>query len=108
MYLADQYHHKGCFLKRLLQGAVELKALLEGAVHQLGSNEYSAACLVDLRFENAGVLVRTGFHDGSVPSAQDSFELLIAARKDRTSAVSGKSVSVRVDLGGRRILKNKK
>src|SRR3546814_17422121 len=29
-------------------------------------------------------------------------------RPDRTSVVSGKSVSVRVDLGGRRILKNKK
>src|SRR3546814_13160599 len=30
------------------------------------------------------------------------------ARKDRKSVVSGKSVSVRVDLGGRRILKKKK
>src|SRR3546814_19466175 len=29
------------------------------------------------------------------------------ARPDRKSAVSGKSVSVRVDLGGRRILKKK-
>src|SRR3546814_14340057 len=29
-------------------------------------------------------------------------------RGDRTSAVSGKSVSVRVDLGGRRIIKKKK
>src|SRR3546814_13359874 len=28
--------------------------------------------------------------------------------QDRTSVVSGKSVSVRVDLGGRRIIKNKK
>src|SRR3546814_17436826 len=31
-----------------------------------------------------------------------------AALGDRTSVVQGKSVSVRVDLGGRRILKNKK
>src|SRR3546814_11355949 len=29
-------------------------------------------------------------------------------REDRKSAVEGKSVSVRVDLGGRRIIKNKK
>src|SRR3546814_14611057 len=31
-----------------------------------------------------------------------------ASRLDRKSVVSGKSVSVRVDLGGRRILKKKK
>src|SRR3546814_13733534 len=31
-----------------------------------------------------------------------------AAQKDRKSVVSGKSVSVRVDLGGRRIFKKKK
>src|SRR3546814_17493418 len=30
------------------------------------------------------------------------------ATRDRKSVVSGKSVSVRVDLGGRRIIKNKK
>src|SRR3546814_14104552 len=33
---------------------------------------------------------------------------LFAAQIDRKSVVSGKSVSVRVDLGGRRILKKKK
>src|SRR3546814_15210663 len=32
----------------------------------------------------------------------------VRGRKDRKSVVSGKSVSVRVDLGGRRILKKKK
>src|SRR3546814_14552762 len=32
----------------------------------------------------------------------------IAATPDRKSVVSGKSVSVRVDLGGRRIIKKKK
>src|SRR3546814_18308218 len=32
----------------------------------------------------------------------------IAARRDRKSVVQGKSVSVRVDLGGRRIIKKKK
>src|SRR3546814_12184155 len=32
---------------------------------------------------------------------------LAASRRDRKSVVSGKSVSVRVDLGGRRIIKKK-
>src|SRR3546814_20005500 len=32
----------------------------------------------------------------------------VGGRGDRKSVVSGKSVSVRVDIGGRRILKNKK
>src|SRR3546814_8869838 len=32
----------------------------------------------------------------------------VLQRKDRKSVVSGKSVSVRVDLGGRRIIKTKK
>src|SRR3546814_11303732 len=32
----------------------------------------------------------------------------LAAAQDRKSVVSGKSVSVRVDLGGRRIIKKKK
>src|SRR3546814_19633294 len=40
---------------------------------------------------------------GSEPS-----ELMIDVTPDRKSAVSGKSVSVRVDLGGRRIIKKKK
>src|SRR3546814_11144223 len=34
--------------------------------------------------------------------------LAIDAEKDRKSVVEGKSVSVRVDLGGRRIIKKKK
>src|SRR3546814_18161286 len=33
---------------------------------------------------------------------------LLVARQDRKSVVEGKSVSVRVDLGGRRIIKKKK
>src|SRR3546814_14752428 len=35
-------------------------------------------------------------------------DLVIAGDRDRKSVVSGKSVSVRVDLGGRRIIKKKK
>src|SRR3546814_20070864 len=36
----------------------------------------------------------------------DDYAELFRARKDRKSVVSGQSVSVRVDLGGRRIIKN--
>src|SRR3546814_5863185 len=36
------------------------------------------------------------------PAGRDAYD-----RADRESVVSGKSVSVRVDLGGRRIIKNK-
>src|SRR3546814_21067405 len=36
------------------------------------------------------------------------FYAIEAVRGDRKSVVSGKSVSIRVDLGGRRILKKKK
>src|SRR3546814_13878116 len=41
MYLADQYHHTGCFLHRLPQRALELHALLQGPVPHPGPNEYS-------------------------------------------------------------------
>src|SRR3546814_16100678 len=38
---------------------------------------------------------------------QEHAELVVHHRVDRKSVVSGKSVSVRVDLGGRRIIKKK-
>src|SRR3546814_19804005 len=42
--------------------------------------------------------------DEAVPRRQEILDFI----RDRKSAVSGESVSVRVDLGGRRIIKNKK
>src|SRR3546814_12305914 len=51
--------------------------------------------------------------DVALAGAHAAFERLLgdrhlrAPRLDRTSVVSGKSVSVRVDLGGRRIIKKK-
>src|SRR3546814_13495534 len=39
---------------------------------------------------------------------RSDFDLLIIVNEDRKSVVSGKSVSVRVDLGGSRIIKKKK
>src|SRR3546814_11080091 len=54
-----------------------------------------------------------GEHRGGLLLFQGALQrVLVAARKiyhlgDRTSVVEGKSVSVRVDLGGRRIIKQK-
>src|SRR3546814_17372606 len=49
-------------------------------------------------------------HAGGLFSEQyldEPFEAAIATARDRKSVVYGKSVSVRVDLGGRRIIKKK-
>src|SRR3546814_15579648 len=42
------------------------------------------------------------------PSAPASINALVASPVDRKSVVEGKSVSVRVDIGGRRSIKKKK
>src|SRR3546814_11364244 len=42
-----------------------------------------------------------------IPDTTDLLSQLQAFRSDRTSVVEGKSVSVSVDLGGRRIIKKK-
>src|SRR3546814_13613773 len=47
--------------------------------------------------------------DDADAAALEALEVkALASLGDRKSVVSGKSVSVRVDLGGRRIIKNKK
>src|SRR3546814_20321219 len=46
-----------------------------------------------------------GLDPGALPPASRAGARLVAAGIDRTRVVSGKSVSVRVDLGGRRIIK---
>src|SRR3546814_11956000 len=43
---------------------------------------------------------------GRFPAGSDQ-PITVGGREDRKSGVQGKSVSVRVDLGGRRIIKNK-
>src|SRR3546814_13648906 len=55
----------------------------------------------------AGHRLTAAQYPGTPASAAPAPRLL-ARSLDRKSVVSGKSVSVRVDLGGRRILKNKK
>src|SRR3546814_18391289 len=56
-----------------------------------------------------GVLTYLAKHQATEVSAfRDSEPGKIQHETDRKSVVSGKSESVRVDLGGRRIIKNKK
>src|SRR3546814_19665482 len=52
----------------------------------------------------AAVGVRDAGHIG----LESVLAMLLPQRQDRKSVVEGKSVSVRVDLGGRRIIKKKK
>src|SRR3546814_14355400 len=53
--------------------------------------------------------LEVGAHIGPVGHrAVDMAEMALQRRQDRKSVVSGKSVSVRVDLGGRRLIKKKK
>src|SRR3546814_17651022 len=56
--------------------------------------------------------IRRLYHDkvlaGFAGATADAFTLQERFAADRTSVVSGKSVSVRVDLGSRRIIKHKK
>src|SRR3546814_16586910 len=51
-------------------------------------------------------LGRAFFGESMVSRARDASKVALA--QDRKSVVEGKSVSVRVDLGGRRIIKKKK
>src|SRR3546814_19503415 len=51
--------------------------------------------------------MRDGVPDATRRLATLSYALYTLRGSDRTSVVSGKSVSVRVDLGGRRIIKKK-
>src|SRR3546814_15617783 len=55
-----------------------------------------------------GDFVRSPYGHARIKSIDTSAALALPGVKDRKSVVSGKSVSVRVDLGGRRIIKKKK
>src|SRR3546814_15951091 len=66
-----------------------------------------------IRFSLGGAVLTSKLIDGTfpdysrvIPTANDRL-LRIDSKRDRKSVVSGKSVSVRVDLGGRRIIKKK-
>src|SRR3546814_19522931 len=61
------------------------------------------------RLQRARLAVRRGPRPGAVDGVQRgrAGPELQCRRPDRKSVVSGKSVSVRVDLGGRRIIKKK-
>src|SRR3546814_12568599 len=68
------------------------------------------ACPAGSTARNAGSSQSGADNDGPSrnPHPCDRASSSARLRQDRKSVVSGKSVSVRVDLGGRRIIKNKK
>src|SRR3546814_14676890 len=86
-------------------GAVELGVAGQGSRGNLMSGAVEMSN-VDLAAEFTNlILAQRGFQDSSrVITTSDS----VLEELDRKSGVSGKSVSVRVDLGGRRIIKKKK
>src|SRR3546814_14744365 len=70
----------------------------------------SARCLgLGIEFHRArGRRIRAQFHDRPERLRRAAHARLSAPPGDRKSVVLGKSVSVRLDLGGRRIIKKKK
>src|SRR3546814_14440567 len=56
---------------------------------------------------DSSILHRQAFRRGLL-TGETANPIMRALASDRTSVVSGKSVSVRVAIGGRRIIKNKK
>src|SRR3546814_19619115 len=81
------------------------QALRHVVLHRDGVLELRVLHHVQDRREGFGL-----YHLGLVVQAGDQrrqHEVALALGQDRKSVVSGKSVSVRVDLGGRRILKKK-
>src|SRR3546814_19340877 len=78
-------------------------------VHDRGSQlDVAHALAPDLR---AGDLDAAALADDALdahPLVLSAVALPVLGRTDRKSVVAGKSVSVRVDLGGRRIIKKKK
>src|SRR3546814_13948304 len=67
-----------------------------------GRREARLVVVRHLRFADGGMAV-----EGALPAPGCGKRALRPAGGDRKSVVEGKSVSVRVDLGGRRIIKKK-
>src|SRR3546814_10215829 len=71
----------------------------------------SDVCSSDLLPWRRGLVTGAGTHHGLdrqvVLVGELEIALVVGRNRDRKSVVSGKSVSVRVDLGGRRIIKKK-
>src|SRR3546814_19701836 len=64
--------------------------------------------LLELLAQPAMAIVNRGMGWGPMRPKKQGRAMLLTPVPDRKSVVEGKSVSVRVDLGGRRILKKKK
>src|SRR3546814_1430433 len=94
--------------------------------YELRISDWSSdVCSSDLRGRQLGSVRRGGHRRGQLPASREQRHFPERSESgqlhdpqpdhpdrsrpgDRKSVVSGKSVSVRVDLGGRRIIKNKK
>src|SRR3546814_11747206 len=84
-----------------------------GSRRNISSSPGIAACKME---GTATISQRRAAESGNSPKTRRLFnhtsisatEAATTAKIDRKSVVEGKSVSVRVDLGGRRIIKNKK
>src|SRR3546814_20294323 len=70
-------------------------------------NNLQAAHLAAIPFEALDVLTGSGKFEGQRGRGRDLPNPCVVGGSDRKSVVYGKSVSVRVDLGGRRIIKKK-
>src|SRR3546814_18477751 len=76
---------------------------------ELGFQETRTSRLIAERLEAFGIEVHAGVGGtGVVGVLRRGSSNRAVGLRDRKSVVSGKSVSVRVDIGGRRIIKNKK
>src|SRR3546814_11400809 len=91
---ADKFVH--IFLRNQLKG--DKNGSFLNGIGMMNKIQGHLHCLLPL---GIGVLV----HGGIQTSVLNGFKCVI---KDRKSVVSGKSVSVRVDIGGRRIITKKK
>src|SRR3546814_14323184 len=82
-----------------------------GQDHAVGDNLDLAAIVGREDAPSLAILhvsVDHGGRDASVPKCISNVNGMSDSRTDRKSVVKGKSGSVRVDLGGRRIIKKKK
>src|SRR3546814_19493765 len=72
------------------------------------SSDVCSSDLFPFDYNPDWLILGLGFFSNQVPAALFLTSIISPSHADRKSAESGKSVSVRVAHGGRRILKNKK
>src|SRR3546814_16568795 len=104
---------QGGVVGRTIQGIedkLESVPLLGDAIRQRRQEGYEAFNQAAFRdaLEPINAQVQGTVGGDAIEQAQDAVSQYYGDTLDRKSVVKGKSVSVRVDLGGRRIIKKKK